>query len=64
MQPNEEQRAAEHTGEQKKGLADKALDVARKKGLVDESMAKQAEDKGLVDKANKAVNALKKRFGR
>lgn len=63
MRPNEEHRANEHAGEQKKSLADKALDAAQKKGLVDESMAKQVREKGLVDKADQAVNALKKRFG-
>lgn len=62
MQPNEQHRADDHAGEQKKSLAGKALDMARKKGLVDESMAKQAREKGLVDKADGALDRLKKRF--
>ena len=63
MRPNEEHGADERAGEQKKSLAGKALDAAQKKGLVKESMAKQAREKGLVDKADGALDKLKKRFG-
>lgn len=64
MGTNEEHGADEHAGqEQKKSLADKALDMAQKKGLVKESMAKQAREKGFVDKTDGALDKLKKRFG-
>ena len=62
MQPNEGHGADEHAGDQKKSLAAKALDAARKRGLVNESMAKQVREKGLVGKADEALDKLKKRF--
>ena len=63
MQTNEEHGADEHAGEQKKSLTRKALYAAQKKGLVGESMAKQAREKGLVEKADGVLVKLKKRFG-
>ncbi len=42
---------------------DRAADEAQKRGLVDENMVDRAREKGLLDKANGAVEALKNRFG-
>jgi hypothetical protein len=53
----------EETGEKRPGLADKMLDMAREKGWVDENQAKKAHEKGLVDKANQAIDRLRGRFG-
>lgn len=44
------------------GLVDKALDMARKRGMVDEAQVQKAREKGLVDKANGLVDKVKGRF--
>ncbi|MDQ3376348.1 MAG: hypothetical protein M3533_05545 [Actinomycetota bacterium] len=60
--PDGEVRTDEPTEEQGRGLVDRAADEAQKRGLVDESMVDKAREKGLLDKANGAVEALKNRF--
>jgi len=46
------------------GLVDKAVDKAREKGYVDESMVQKAREKGLIDNANEAVDRIKNKFMR
>lgn len=49
--------------EEQEGLVGRAVDKARERGLIDESMVERAREKGLLEKANGALGALKNRFG-
>ena len=58
----ERQEARQVEGEQReKGLVGRAMDKAREKGLVGESMVQKAREKGLIDRADEALDkAVKK----
>ena len=62
MPTEEERRTDGPTGEQKKGLVDKAVDMARERGLVKESMVDKAREKGLIGKANAAADKIRNKL--
>lgn len=56
--PTEEGRRTDGSTE-KKGLVDKAVDMARGRDLVKESTVDKAREKGLIDKANTAADKVR-----
>ncbi len=59
--PADEERRTDGPTE-KKGLVDKAVDMARERGLVKESMVDKAREKGLIGKANAAADKIRNKL--